>query len=243
MVAAGETLGGIAQRYGTTVLAIREVNEVAGSVIVPGQRLTIPATGGAPEVAAAQPAAAMPPTAERQAIEHVVSAGETLGGIAQRYGTTVPAIRENNEIAGTVIVPGQRLRIVAAAAAQAATRTASPAAAPAPAPAPEREHLVAAGDNLTAIARRYGTTITAIRELNGIDGSVIRPGQRLRSPPDLGANGDPGEDAAVTTHVVEAGETLWGIAQRYGSSVGAIEQANELGSRPIIPGQRLSIPR
>ena len=44
------------------------------------------------------------------------------------------------------------------------------------------------------------------------------------------------------SHVVQGGDTLWGIARKYGSSVEAIQEANKLGDRAIRPGQKLSIP-
>ncbi len=238
-VAPGEHLSGIASRYGVPLAELQAANGITGSVIRPGQRLAIPVSGAraaspapaaAPAVAdAPAPAPAAAPPAAAASEEHVVAAGETLSAIAQRYGTTVTALREANGIEGSVIVPGQRLRISGGSA---------------PAPAVEREHVVTAGENLTAIARRYGTTIAEIQRLNGIEGSVIRPGQRLRIPP-ASASGNDGSaaESAPTVHVVEAGETLWGIAQRYGATVGEIERLNELGSRPIIPGQRLRIPR
>jgi LysM repeat protein len=41
---------------------------------------------------------------------------------------------------------------------------------------------------------------------------------------------------------VQDGETLWGIARRYDVTVDAVKTANDLGSRPIQPGQTLRIP-
>jgi N-acetylmuramoyl-L-alanine amidase len=82
-------------------------------------------------------------------------------------------------------------------------------------------------------------TVAALREANSLDGTVIRSGQRLAIPT---AGSDSAVEAKPIQHVVEAGDTLWEIARRYGSSIDAIEDANGLGSRPIIPGQRLEVP-
>lgn len=167
---------------------------------------------------------------------------------------------------------GQRLRMpyaavqrLAEAAEQAPVRVAastasrSEASAPAAAaPAAEREeakdapataadgdagriHKVSSGETLWSIARANGTTVEALQTANGIDGSTIRPGMELKLP---SASGDEAaaEEPKVAEHVVRGGETLWGIARRYNSSIEAIQKANSLGSRPIQPGQKLSIP-
>jgi membrane-bound lytic murein transglycosylase D len=108
-------------------------------------------------------------------------------------------------------------------------------------PAEPRVHPVRAGDTLSEIARDYGVTVTAIREANSLSGTVIRSGQRLTIPV-AGADAGSAADPEPTQHVVEAGDTLWAIARRYGSSIEAIQDANRLGSRPIVPGQRLEVP-
>lgn len=233
----GETLSGIAQRYGVTLSDLRTENAISGSVIVPGQRLRIPgATAPARTTApATRPADAAPaPVASRSttsdtgaaAQEHQVRAGDTLSGIARQYGTSVGELQRINGIEGSVIVPGQRLRLSAPATVAA--------------PVAEETHQVQPGETLSGIARRYGSTVAQLQELNGITGSVIVPGQRLRVQRGSGSAAAQPEEV---THTVTAGETLWGIAQRYHSTIEAIERANGLGSRPIIPGQKLVIPR
>lgn len=92
----GDTLGTIAQRYGTTYQAIASLNGISNpNRIYVGQRLTI--KGG---------------SATTQSRVHVVSWGESLGTIAQRYGTTYQAIAQKNGIANpNLIYVGQRLSI------------------------------------------------------------------------------------------------------------------------------------
>ena len=97
------------------------------------------------------------------------------------------------------------------------------------------------GETLWQIAREHGTTVEALQKANSLSGATIRPGMRLALPTDAASAG--AEVAATTAeHVVEGGDTLWGIARRYGTSVDAIRQANELGERPIRPGERLTVP-
>jgi LysM repeat protein len=101
-------------------------------------------------------------------------------------------------------------------------------------------HIVHRGENLTQIAARYGTSVQAIMQANGLGNpNFVWVGQRLRIPG--GASGS--SAAAGGVHVVQAGETLYSIARRYGSSVSAFVQANGLRNANFIyVGQRLRIP-
>ncbi|MBR9990750.1 MAG: LysM peptidoglycan-binding domain-containing protein, partial [Gemmatimonadetes bacterium] len=89
--------------------------------------------------------------------------------IAKRYGVAVSALRSaNGNMDPRRLRVGQLVRVPGASA----TASAAPAA--------DRFHRVARGENLTVIAKRYGVTVRQIRSWNGINGSRIMPGQRLR---------------------------------------------------------------
>jgi LysM repeat protein len=105
--------------------------------------------------------------------------------------------------------------------------------------AADESHTVAAGDTLSAIAALYDVTVDAITELNGIaNPDLIFPGDVLRLP---GGSEKPRTEPGA--YVVEAGDTLTGIAERYSVSVSALQEANGLGdSDLIVIGQMLVIP-
>lgn len=111
-------------------------------------------------------------------------------------------------------------------------------------------YVVQAGDTLSAIALRHGTTVEAIARLNGIsDTGYIYVGQRLRLPGTAGAvpiaaNEAPSTTASQpTTYVVQPGDTLSAIALRYDTTVAALAAANGIvASGYIHVGQRLVIP-
>ena len=181
-------------------------------------------------LAAAAPAFALP--SEQPSLDgiHVVQQGETLSSIALRYGTTVQAIMLANGISNANLVyVGQRLQIPGGSSG-ATGGTASGV------------YVVQAGDSLGAIAARYGTTVASLMALNGIaNPGMIFPGQRLRVNGAAAGGSTPATGARI--HVVARGDSLGGIAARYGASVAAIMAANGLRSANlIIVGQRLRIP-
>jgi len=108
-VRSGETLGGIARRYRTTVAAIVRLNSLKNSRLIhPGQRLKIPGAG----VAAGQPVAAKPsPPPPGGSVTHTVRSGDTLFQLARHYNTTVQRIKADNGLQGDGINVGQRLVI------------------------------------------------------------------------------------------------------------------------------------
>lgn len=116
---------------------------------------------------------------------HIVHAGQRLGSIAKRYNVTVEAITRANGIRETdPIHPGQRLIIPSKddEAKNAGKRKATRKSDEAP-PSSGRVHRVASGQRLESIARRYGVTVDALCEANGIHRrSIIRPGQQLIIP-------------------------------------------------------------
>jgi murein DD-endopeptidase MepM/ murein hydrolase activator NlpD len=113
-----------------------------------------------------------------------------------------------------------------------------------------RPVTVGYGETLESIARRTGVPASAIMETNGIRSAAqIKPGQRLVIPRyvfDASPRESTPARAAENVHVVEPGESLLGIARRYGVSLTALAHANNIqpygkiniGDRLTIPGGR-----
>ncbi len=171
----------------------------------------------------------VPQAAYAQQVVHIVQRGENLTSIAARYGTTVQAIMQTNGLSNpNFVYVGQRLAI--------------PSGSAPPSGGGSAVHVVQRGENLYRIALRYGTTVSALMQLNGLsNANVIWVGQRLAVPG--GSQGGGGTPPAGTVHVVQRGENLSAIAARYGTTVAAIMQANGLTNANFVwVGQRLRIP-
>ncbi|MFW7415289.1 LysM peptidoglycan-binding domain-containing protein [Demequina sp. SO4-18] len=173
---------------------------------------------------------ALPAAADER---HRVSDGDTVSALAVRYGTSVRSIIEANDLGSrALIIVGQQLTIPTAGAKSATAASGT--------------HTVAAGDTVWDLARRYGTTVSALVAVNGLDArAVIREGQSLTVPGGGAASPVSATSAPTGTarHTVGAGDTVWDLARRFGTSVSSIVSANGLDSRAVIrEGQTLTIP-
>ncbi len=101
----------------------------------------------------------------------------------------------------------------------------------------ESAYVVRAGDTLSAIARRYGVTVNALMSYNGLRTTTIYIGQRLAIP-----NQSAPQPAAGQRYIVQRGDTLALLAERYGTTMAAIQQQNGLSSTRIQVGQVLWLP-
>ncbi|WP_235939954.1 lytic transglycosylase domain-containing protein [Occultella kanbiaonis] len=187
---------------------------------------------------------------------YTVRAGDTVGHLALRFDVPVSAIVSANGLDSRAIIRiGQTLTIPGASTGSSNSAPSGPA--PAPATSGGSSYTVTSGDTVSRIAARHGTTVSAIVSANGLDSrALIRIGQTLTIPGGSGGtvSSSPASPAAAPTqaapapsggssHTVRSGETVSGIASRYGTTASAIVSANGLDSRALIRiGQTLTIP-
>ncbi|WP_257447924.1 LysM peptidoglycan-binding domain-containing protein [Archangium lipolyticum] len=171
---------------------------------------------------------------------HTIRQGDTLSALARKYNTSVDALAKANNIRDpNRIMAGQRLVIPDGFDAPNRPGAAGPAGSSDR--FETRAYTVRAGDTLSGIAGRYGTSVSAIAQANGISNpNLIYAGQRLNIP---GASAPSAPAPTSRSYTVQPGDTLSGIAGRYGTSVSAIAQANGISNPNLIyAGQRLNIP-
>ena len=151
-VKSGDSLWKISQEYGVSVDAIINANNLTSTSLQIGDVLIIPVTS------TEEPT--LPPTSNY--IEYTVKSGDSLWLIANRYNTTVDAIKTASGITSNTLQIGQVLRI--------------------PTSNSYTTYTVKSGDNLYNIARQFNTTVNEIRNLNGLTSNVLSIGQVLRIP-------------------------------------------------------------
>ena len=229
----------IARLADTTVAAIRDLNpQFLRLVTPPGARSVVRVPVGRGETTSL----ALSELPERERVtfrEHTVARGDTPSGVAKRYGVSLAALYEANpKLRSRHMQPGQRVVIpVGGAMSTVVARSVSE-----PVERVITWHRVKRGETLSHVARRYDVSQSQIQRWNRMGRSTqIKIGQRLR----IGET--PTERARVatrgSTHTVRSGETLIGVAKRYGVSLSALSSANGLSTRSKIRiGQRLRIP-
>ena len=214
-VKSGDTLASIAAEHGTTVADLAAANSISDpNRIRAGQTLTIPGT----------PNETM----------HTVAPGETLAKIASSYGTTVSALASANGLSNPNLLRiGQLIQIASPSASASATSQVITGT-----------HIVSAGESLASIARRYGTSVEAIAQVNGLTNpQLIFVGTQLTIAEGVAEPSIATTPTGTSVHVVAPGETLGAIAARFGTSVQALITSNDLADANLIkPGQQISVP-
>ena len=174
--------------------------------------------------------------------------GETVvSAVTPASGTTVPQVQPTQGATGAT--PGT----AQSAATPATAATAVPAAAQPTSQSTTQgatvTHTVQAGETLSSIARRYGTTWQAIAQANGIQNpNQIYVGQQLKIPSSGSTSGGStsgGSTGCRMKHTVKQGEWVWQIARTYGADPYDILAANGLTvatANTIYPGTVLCIP-
>ena len=204
-----------------------------GDLFVPkGYVLRVPAGTGSRVAQAFDALPANTKSSHQTGTRHRVRRGETVSGIARRYGSSVAAIQRANKlrrasqirIGQVLFIPPRGNYRARPAAAQKRTQVAAAGGV----------HVVRKGETLSSIARRYGTSVTALQASNSLGSSHrIVTGRRLKIPTTTGAS---------SSYKVRAGDTLAQIAKLYGTTVNALRSANDLAGHLIYPSQVLIIP-
>ncbi|MFZ9849345.1 MAG: LysM peptidoglycan-binding domain-containing protein [Vulcanococcus sp.] len=152
----GETLSEIAERYGTSVERLMQLNGLRSPQdLWAGSRIQVPGAGGSSGRGGAGTGAG----------NYTVKSGETLSEIAERYGTSVERLMQLNGLrTAQDLWAGSRIQVPGASPA----RPSGASRASAPVNRNAREHQVQPGETLSEIADRYGIPMGRLVSLNNL---------------------------------------------------------------------------
>ncbi len=151
-------------------------------------------------------------------VVYTIKSGDTLYNIARKYNLTVDDIIDYNDLSSTNLSIGQQLLI----------------------PAINKEedniYIVKSGDSLYSIASKYGISVTELKNYNNLTSNVLQIGQRLNIPV------LEKESSSYLEYVVQRGDSLYSVANRYNTTVSDIMKVNNLSTNLLNIGQVLKIP-
>ncbi len=210
VVKKGDTLWSIAKKYGISVDELKRLNNLTSNMLNIGDTLII---------------SGEPMTNNNV---YVVKKGDTLYGIASRFGVSVNELKNYNNLTSDMLNVGMTLYIPTG---QIIEETVEP---------DYDTYIVKSGDTLYGIASKYNISVDRLRNINNLNSDVLSVGQRLLVP--IG-----GEviDTQVTNYIdyrVMPGDTLYSIANRYGISVNELKQINNLTTNNLSVNQVIKIP-
>lgn len=181
---------------------------------------------------------------------HTVKKGETLGGIAKKYHTSVSKLQSWNNLKGTTIRPGQKL-VINSSYTSAGDQNETPGSSPAKTSGEQSYHVVKSGENLGLIAKKYKCSTDDLKKWNNLRSNTIQPNQKLVVyKPDSQANqqselaqSSGSADVKYVYYTVKPGDTLWDIAKQYnGVTVEDLKRLNKItNAQSLKPGQKIRI--
>lgn len=218
-VEAGDSLYEIAKKYDTTADLIKEYNGLASNDLSIGQKLRIPCyiedndNSDLPEY-----------------VNYTVEAGDNLYDIAEKFGTTVDKIKKDNDLksntltVGTVLIIDDKKKISSIEECYGLDFDVPLSS----------TYVVQSGDSLYSIAKKFGTTVDKIKQLNNLNNNILSVGQEIVIPSVALSE--------VTIYKVQSGDNLYDLAKKFGTSVSELKDLNNLKSDSLSINQELKVP-
>lgn len=231
-VKSGDTLSGIASQYNTTVNQIVSLNQLSNpNLIYVGQVLKLKNSQTTNSSSSSSSTAGT----------YTVKAGDTLSAIASRYSTSSSTLASLNSLSNpNLIYVGQVLKVSSNASTSSSTGSSANSTVTTAA-----SYTVKAGDTLSAIAAKYGTTYQTLASANSISnpndiyvGQVIKVSATATAASSQAAS----STSSNGSYTVKSGDTLYGIALANGLNWQTLAKQNGISDPNVIfVGQKLSL--
>ena len=198
VVKSGDTLWSIARRFNTSVSELKSLNNLSTNALSINQVLKLP-------------------TKQESTVEtYTVKSGDTLYGIANKFGLTVNELKSINNLSTNLLSIGQVLKLKPNVDMPNNTG---------------QTYTVQRGDTLYAISLKYNVPVNQIKSANNLTSNLLTIGQVLKIP-----------QKENQIYTVVAGDTLYNIARKNNTTVSEIIDLNNLSTSNLSIGQKLLIP-
>ena len=265
-VQAGDSYWRIANKYGISIEELQRLNGTSSYFLYPGQSLVVP--GSASTTSGSASSTSSSTTSTRSAApsaggSYTVQAGDSYWRIANKYGISIQELQRLNGTSDYTLHPGQSIKVPGSGTNASASSNSGSASTSTTSASPSAggSYTVQAGDSYWRIANKYGISISELQRLNGTSNYFLYPGQSLKVPGSGSANATPAPAAttASTTsapaetpapapstgggnYTVQAGDSYWRIANKYGISISELQRLNGTSNYFLYPGQSIKVP-
>jgi len=231
-VGRGETLSGIAMKYGVTISNLKDWNNKRNTKIYVGERLKIYGEEYAQSLS----------SSSDKLNNYRVQRGDTMGEIAEKFSVSVAQIKYWNGLKDETIIAGSTLKIYGGEEASSYGSNSSKN------DANLQRYVIKQGDSIGEIAEMFNVSTADIREWNDISGNKIIAGKTLKIYSDVDVTNNTKKIAEIKAnndgaviYTVRTGDTIWDIAKEFNVSVAEINDWNDLSGSKIYPGKELKI--
>ncbi len=174
-------------------------------------------------------------------VKHRIRRGETVSTIARRYGVSQASIIQANSLGRKKrIYAGKTLMVPTAGGRYKKSSSKTYKAKKKIKRSSNGKYRVKYGDTLWDIAVAHGVSVSELKRANRLSSNKIYTGRMLVIP-DKKSNVSPAS-VKYYKYIVKRGDTLWKIANRNGTTISAIKNANDISSNVIYPGMSLMVP-
>ncbi|MEG7282481.1 C40 family peptidase [Bacillus sp. 0909A] len=159
----GDTLWDLSRKYGTTISKIKSENKLHSDIIYAGQTLSI---NGKSTASSSKSSSSSSST-------YKVVSGDSLWKISKKYGMTINELKKLNGLKSDLLRIGQVLKVKGSSSSSSSSSSNVSTSA-------TSTYKVVSGDSLSKIAKKYGTTVSKLKSLNGLKSDLIYVGQVLK---------------------------------------------------------------
>lgn len=153
---------------------------------------------------------------------YIVKSGDTLYSIANKNNISVDKLKDINNLNNNNLSIGQKLLVVDTSSSEDLGVY----------------YTVKNGDTLYGIANKFNLSVEELKNINNLKSNNLSIGQKLL------VSGTLKEDNSdFDTYIVKSGDSLWSIANKYGTSVDKLKDINKLNSNLLSLGMKLLVPK
>lgn len=247
---AGDSLWGIAQKFGMTLDELKKANSLTSNNLYVGQTLNVRKsnqqnTNNETNQNSNGNNNDRPQQTITNAETYTVKSGDSLWGIATKHGCSVNDLKSWNHLSSNLIYVGQKLVVgqKKSTVQQQQQGQKGPQQTTS-----NRTYTVKSGDSLWKIATNHNMSVSKLKNLNKLSSDMIFVGQKLlvseKKPSAPAQNQNKPSQNQVTktsTYTVKSGDSVWKIAHKYGMSMNELVSLNRIKNNLIFPGQVLKV--